>query len=85
MEEFKRNKRTFVKDQFITVKVNGYFCEEPSIIYCGDSEVEAYKKFKTLKGEPRKILKADVTFLYILNTNMIEKYTIKEVIEDKEN
>lgn len=82
-EQFKNNKRTLLKDQFLTIKVNGYFCEAPSIIYCGNSEIEAYKKFKTLEGEPRKILKADVTFCYILDTNMIEDYVIKEVIEDR--
>lgn len=85
MEQFKRNKRTYCKDQFLTIKVNGYFGKTPSIIYCGDSEIEAYKKFKTLEGEARKIVKADVTFCYILDTNMIEKYTVNQVIEDKNN
>ncbi|ENZ01999.1 hypothetical protein HMPREF1092_01234 [Clostridium thermobutyricum] len=82
-EKFKNNKKTYYTDQFMTIQVNGMF-GTPSVIYCGDSELEAYKRFKSLEGQARKIVKADVTFVYVLDTDMIEKYEVKEVIEDEE-
>lgn len=84
LEQYKGNKQMHLENQYLTIMLNGYFGVE-SITYCGDSELEAFRKFKELKGQPRKIIKADVNKIYILETYMIENYKVLSVIEDREN
>jgi hypothetical protein len=50
------------------------------IYYCGDIELEAYKKFKGIQFTNKKIVKADVKMTMLQGVQFIEKYTIIEKI-----
>jgi len=61
--------------------VLNYDMEEEGVFYCGASEIDAYRKYKTLKGKgKRNIFKAKVWKRNVLNTPFIMKYEILETI-----
>ncbi|MGL5646235.1 MAG: hypothetical protein ACRDDY_00155 [Clostridium sp.] len=83
-EKLKGNGNNTKKNQYMTIEVVG-FLGDPEILYCGNSELEAYKNFRKLKGTHRKLVKADVVKSRILDTEIILEYDITEVIEDKKS
>lgn len=62
--------------ELLVIHVDGLYGEE---IYGAESEIEAYRKFKGLKGR-KKIVKAKVYSKPIMGTDFIMKYEVLEVI-----
>ena len=64
----------------VITDINTY---DEDIAYCGLSEIEAYKIFKSLKGKHRRvhIVKAEVNKVLIKNINFIKDYKIIEIIK----
>lgn len=56
---------------------------DEDIVYCGLSEIEAYKIFKCLKARHRRvnIVKAEVEKILIRNIEFISNYKIIEIIK----
>lgn len=67
------------KNVYLTVKDYGMRYEE--IHYCGESELQALKKYKKLEGSKRNILKANVKRQMVLGTSFIMSYEVIEVIK----
>lgn len=67
--------------EFFMVLFEGEYGE--AVAYCGDSEIEAYKKFKERSKLYRpRIIKANVKRRLILGTPFIMSYDIIEVIKE---
>lgn len=61
--------------------VTNYDMESEDIYYCGESELDAYRRYKDLKGiGKRNIFKAKVWKRNLLNTPFVMKYEILETI-----
>lgn len=65
---------------YLTVK--NYSLRYEEIHYCGESELQALKKYKKPEGSKRNILKANVKRQMILRTSFIMSYEIIEVIKE---
>lgn len=61
--------------------VTNHKAEGETIYYCGDSELEARRKFNTLKGMRKNIIKANVFKQNIMQVPFIMKYDIIEIIK----
>ncbi|QAA31182.1 hypothetical protein [Clostridium manihotivorum] len=60
--------------------VQNYDLDCEKVFYCGDSELEAYRKYKNLSNGKRNIFKAKVYKRNFLNTPFIMKYEILEIL-----
>ncbi|KEI02885.1 hypothetical protein G8T76_10730 [Clostridium botulinum C/D] len=50
--------------------------ENEEIYYCGDIEIEAFKKFKELTYRNKHIVLANVKHIILHGFNLIEKYEV---------
>lgn len=62
--------------ELLVINLDGLYGEE---IHGADSEIEAYRKFKSIKGR-KTIVKAKVYSKPIMGTDFIMKYEVLEVI-----
>lgn len=65
--------------EYIVIENKGL--ESEAIWYAGESEIEAYKKYKSLKGKNRSLNKAIVRRTMVQGVSFISCYDIKEVIK----
>lgn len=66
----------------IKILVLGDEINDKSVYYCGDIEIEAYKRYKELPSNLfKKIVKAKVKMCKIENIDFIEKYQVIERIK----
>lgn len=73
-------KKMYVENNvYLTVK--DYDMRSEEIHYCGESELQALKKYKKLEGAKRNILKANVKRQMILGTSFIMSYEVIEVMK----
>jgi hypothetical protein len=54
--------------------------DNETIHYCGDVELDAFKKFNKIQFQMKEIVKADVKMTMLQGVQFIEKYTIIEKI-----
>lgn len=68
-------------EEIMVVENIGAYGEE--IFYCGDSELEAYKKYRNLKARNKKvnIIKANVTKKLFKNVPFIWAYDVIQYIK----
>lgn len=61
--------------------VQNHNMEGQKIFYCGESEIEAYKKYKTLGNCKRNIFRAKVCKKDIMEMPFIISYEVLEVLQ----
>ncbi|QAA31183.1 hypothetical protein [Clostridium manihotivorum] len=62
--------------ELLVIHIDGQYGEA---IYKAENELEAYRRFKSLKGR-KKIVKAKVYYQNIMNTPFIKKYEVLETL-----
>lgn len=64
--------------EYIVVKDSGLYTE--SIYYTGDSEIEAFRNYKRIKGGKKNIFIANIKRDLVFGVPFIDTYEILEVI-----
>lgn len=69
-----------IKDtkEYIVVKDSGLYTEE--IYYTGDSEIEAFRNYKRIKGGKKNIFIANIKRDLVFGVPFIDTYEVLEVI-----
>lgn len=65
--------------EYIVIENKGL--ESERIWYAGQSEIEAFKKYKKLEGRNRSIVKGTVRRQMIMGANFIINYDVKDIIK----
>lgn len=70
-----------IKEEFMVIVNLGLY--EEDVYYSGENELEAFQKFRTIKGKYRtvNIIKANVERGFIKNIPFIMKYDVLEILK----